>query len=98
MDWQCRFAATLARQSYKITGPVVAQLQGSFAISWLKIGGEVLHGPNYFPPLANTGPYLAQAIRGGANYENLDLMYLLAIRCAQKTLRIEKAYFITHEL
>src|SRR5438034_76689 len=40
---------------YRVTGPVVAQLQASFAISWLKIRGEVLHGPNYFPPLANTG-------------------------------------------
>jgi len=70
---------------YRVTGPVVAQLQATFAISWLKIRGEVLHGPNYFPPLTNTGPYLAQAIRGGAHYENLDLMYLLAIASAQKT-------------
>jgi len=83
---------------YRVTGPVVAQLQASFAISWLKIRGEVLHGLNYFPPLANTGPYLAQAIRGGAHYENLDLMYLLAIASAQKTLRIENAYFLPDDL
>src|SRR5437016_5820260 len=83
---------------YRVTGPVVAQLQASFAISGLKIRGEVLHGLNYFPPLANTGPYLAQAIRGCAHYENLDLMYLLAIASAQKTLRIENAYFLPDDL
>jgi cardiolipin synthase A/B len=83
---------------YKITGPVVAQLQAAFATSWLKTRGEMLHGANYFPPLGNTGPYLAQAIRSGAHNENLDLMYLLAIASAQKTLRIENAYFLPDDL
>src|SRR5207244_3212544 len=79
---------------YKITGPVVAQIHANFATSCLKTRGEELHGPDYFPPLANTGPYLAQAIRSGAHNENLDLMYLLAIASAKKTLRIENAYFL----
>ena len=83
---------------YKVTGPVVAQLQAAFATSWLKTRGETLHGANYFPPLSNTGPYLAQAIRSGAHNENLDLMYLLAIASAQKTLRIENAYFLPDDL
>jgi cardiolipin synthase len=59
---------------YRVTGPVVAQLRAAFASSWLKTRGEVLHGADYFPPLASTGPFLAQAIRSGAHYENLDLM------------------------
>lgn len=83
---------------YKVTGPVVAQLQATFATSWLKTRGEVLHGSDYFPSLAPTGPYLAQAIRSGAHNENLDLMYLLAIASAQKTLRIENAYFLPDDL
>src|SRR5256886_3259737 len=83
---------------YKVTGPAVAQLQAAFASSWLKTRGEVLHGSDYFPPLASTGPYLAQAIRSGAHYENLDLMYLLAIASARKTLRIENAYFLPDDL
>src|SRR5205814_1040705 len=82
----------------KITGPVVAQLQATFATSWLKTRGEVLHGADYFPPLANTGPYLAQIVRSGAHNENLDLMYLLAIASAQKTLRIENPYFLPDDL
>jgi hypothetical protein len=45
---------------------VVTQLQATFATSWLRIRGEVLHSADYFPPLIPTGPYLAQAIRSGA--------------------------------
>src|SRR5947209_16780472 len=83
---------------YRVTGPVVAQLQASFASNWLKTRGSVLHGDDYFPPLENTGSSLAQAIRSGSHYENLDLMYLLGIASAQKTLRIENAYFLPDDL
>src|SRR4051794_9078014 len=83
---------------YRVTGPVVAQLQASFMSNWLKTRGTVLHGPDYFPPLENSGSLLAQAIRSGAHYENLDLMYLLAIASAKKTLRIENAYFLPDDL
>ena len=83
---------------YKVSGPVVAQLQASFMSNWLKTRGTVLHGPDYFPPLENSGSLLAQAIRSGAHYENLDLMYLLAIASAKKTLRIENAYFLPDDL
>jgi cardiolipin synthase len=83
---------------YKVTGPVVAQLQAAFMSNWLKTRGDVLHGPDYFPPLETTGSYLAQAIRSGARNENLDLMYLLAIASAQRTLRIENAYFLPDDL
>jgi cardiolipin synthase len=83
---------------YKVTGPVVAQLQGSFMSNWMKTRGTVLHGDAYFPPLENRGSSLAQAMRSGPKYENLDLMYLLAIASAQKTLRIENAYFLPDDL
>src|SRR5947209_16138168 len=79
---------------YKVTGPVVAQLQSSFVSNWIKTRGDVLHGLKYFPPLEDSGSLQAQAIRSGAHYENLDLMYLLAIASAKKSLRIEKAYFL----
>src|SRR5947209_10468827 len=83
---------------YKVIGPVVAQLQGSFVSSWIKTRGEVLHGAKYFPPLEDSGSLQAQAIRSGAHYENLDLMYLLAIASAKKSLRIENAYFLPDDL
>jgi cardiolipin synthase A/B len=83
---------------YQVTGPVVAQLQAIFMANWLKTRGNVLYGADYFPPLASTGPCLAQALRSSAGNANLDLMYLLAIASAQKTLRIENAYFLPDDL
>ena len=83
---------------YKVTGPVVAQLQARFVSTWIKTRGEVLHGAKYFPPLEDSGSLAAQATRSGAHYENLDLMYLLAIAAAKRTLRIENAYFLPDDL
>ncbi|MEP7015187.1 MAG: phospholipase D-like domain-containing protein [Verrucomicrobiota bacterium] len=83
---------------YKVTGPVVAQLQATFVSNWRKTHGNILHGGDYFPPLENTGSQLAQTVRSTARNENLDLLYLLAIASAQKSLRIENAYFLPDEL
>ena len=81
---------------YEVTGPVVAEIQGIFMDNWLKTRGTVLHGPEYFPPLTPTGSYLAQAFKSSPRQGDIDmhLMYLLAIASAQKTLRIENAYFL----
>jgi len=83
---------------YQVIGPVVAQLQAIFMANWLKTRGHVLHSADYFPPLASTGSSLAQALRSSAGNANLDLMYLLAIASAQKTLRIENPYFLPDAL
>src|SRR5437588_4146865 len=83
---------------YKVIGPVVAQLQASFVSNWIKTRGNVLHGVDYFPPLQESGSLQANAIRSGAHYENLDLMYLLGIASAQQSLRIENAYFLPDDL
>jgi cardiolipin synthase len=83
---------------YKVMGPVVAQLQASFISNWIKTRGNVLHGDDYFPPLQDSGSLEAQAIRSGAHYENLDLLYLLAIASAKKSLQIENAYFLPDDL
>src|SRR2546423_4985416 len=83
---------------YKVTGPGVSQLHASFLSNWRKTRGNVLPGPDYFPPLENSGSLLAHAIRSGAHYQNLDLMYLLAIASAQRNLRIQNTYFLPDDL
>lgn len=85
---------------YKVTGPVVAQLQAAFMDNWLKTDGTVLHGPEYFPPLVSTGGYTAQAFKSSPRQGNMDirLMYLLAIASAQRSLLIENAYFLPDDL
>ena len=81
---------------YRVTGPVVAQLQGIFMDNWLKTRGAVLHGPDYFPPLSSAGSVSAQAFKSSPRQGDIDLYlnYLLAIASAQKTLRIENSYFL----
>ena len=85
---------------YRVTGRVVAQLQGVFMDNWLKVRGRVLHGPEYCPPTAASGPYLAQVFKSSPRGGDLDihLLYLLAIASAQHTLRIENAYFLPDDL
>lgn len=41
---------------FEVTGPVVAQMQSVFIDNWIKVTGDVLHGPAYFPALAPAGP------------------------------------------
>jgi cardiolipin synthase len=81
---------------YRVTGPVVAQLQGIFMDDWLKTRGTLLQGPAYFPPLSPAGPYLAHAFKSSPRMGeiNLELMYRLAIASAQKSLLIENPYFL----
>ncbi|MFL6529577.1 MAG: phospholipase D-like domain-containing protein [Chthoniobacterales bacterium] len=85
---------------YRVTGPVVAQIQGAFMDNWLKAEGTVLHGPDYFPPLAATGSHSAQVFWSSPRLGNMDvhLMYLLAMASAQHSLSIENAYFVPDAL
>ena len=85
---------------FQVEGPVVAQMQAVFLDNWIKVSGEVLHGATYFPPLAATGSSLAQVFSsspsGGS--ESMQLMYLLAITSASRSIDLSAAYFVPDEL
>jgi cardiolipin synthase len=85
---------------FKVTGPVVAQIQAVFCDNWLKATGTVLDGVNYFPPLQPTGTQPAQMFSssptGGS--ESMHLMYLMAITAAKHSIRLSNAYFVPDEL
>ncbi len=85
---------------FKVNGPVVAQMQSVFIDNWIKVTGEVLHGASYFPALAPTGPSQAQMFSsspsGGS--ESMQLMYLLAVTAASKSIDLSAAYFVPDEL
>jgi cardiolipin synthase len=85
---------------YQVTGPVVAQMQAIFMENWLKTNGTLLHGNDYFPPLASTGSTPAQAFKSSPRNGEIAIeqMYLLAIASAQKSLLIENAYFLPNEM
>lgn len=85
---------------FRTEGPVVAQMQAVFMDNWIKVTGEVLHGAEYFPPLAKRGDTAAQMFssspEGGS--ESMHLMYLLAITAAAKSIYLSSAYFVPDDL
>jgi cardiolipin synthase A/B len=85
---------------FRAEGPVVAQMQAVFMDNWVKVSGEVLHGADYFPPLAHRGEARAQMFssspEGGS--ESMQLMYLLAITAATKSIHLSSAYFVPDDL
>jgi cardiolipin synthase len=84
----------------RIEGPAVAQMQAVFLDNWIKSTGQVLVGDAYFPTLPPVGDGLAQVFSssptGGS--ESMELMMLLAITAAQRTIRISNSYFVPNEL
>jgi cardiolipin synthase A/B len=85
---------------YRVEGPVVAQMQSTFLDNWLKVSGQVLHGPAYFPELKPVGNMPAQMFSSSpsSGSENVELMYHLALTAASKTIDLSMAYFVPDEL
>ena len=81
---------------FRVTGPVVAQLQSAFVENWLETGGQLLHGDTYFPQLADVGPLRAQAFKGSPETatQDIELMYRLAIVSARESIQVANAYFV----
>ena len=85
---------------FKVEGPVVAQIQSVFMDNWIKATGKVLHSTEYFPAIEPVGDGYAQMFSssptGGS--ESMELMYLLSITAAQRSIRLSSAYFVPNEL
>jgi cardiolipin synthase A/B len=85
---------------FEVEGPVVAQMQAVFVDNWIKVTGNLLHGPAYFPALAAVGDERSQMFSsspsGGS--ESMQLMYLLAITAASRSIDLSAAYFVPDEL
>lgn len=85
---------------YRLEGPAVAQMQAAFMDNWIKTSGEVLQGEIYFPKLEPLGTVLGQVFTsspdGGG--DSMQLMYLLAVAAAERTIDISAAYFVPDKL
>lgn len=85
---------------FQVQGPVVAQIQATFLDNWVKVTGQVLNGAGYFPALAPVGNVFAQMFSssptGGS--ESMQLMYLLSITAASRSIDLSAAYFVPDEL
>lgn len=85
---------------FKVTGPVVGQMQAVFMDNWIKAQGEVLHNELYFPDLKSTAKIPAQMFSSSASggSDSMQLMYMMAITAAAKTIEISSAYFVPDQL
>ena len=85
---------------FRVEGPVVAQFQAAFNDNWIKMTGELLHGPEFFPALAPAGnldAHLFLASPAGGS-ESMHLMYLLALAAAEHSIDMAASYFVPDEL
>lgn len=89
---------------YRVEGPVVAQLQAGFLDNWIQATGNVPYGDDYFPPLApaagDGGNMQAQMFTSspGGGSESMQLMYLLSLASATRSVRLSMSYFVPDDV
>jgi cardiolipin synthase len=85
---------------FRAEGPVVAQMQAVFNDNWTRATGNVLHGEDYFPAIRPAGSAPGQMFSsspsGGS--QSMQLMYLLMINAAVRSIELSSAYFLPDEL
>ncbi|MFZ4856918.1 MAG: cardiolipin synthase [Desulfuromonadaceae bacterium] len=79
-----------------VTGPVVADLQGTFLGDWYFVTGEKLHSHSFFPVITPSGNALACCIADGPDREfrKIEQIIIGALSCAQKSVNIMTPYFV----
>lgn len=79
-----------------VEGPAVVPLQTGFADNWLLTTGEIVTGPQYYPPLDRRGSLIAQTIISSpeAGASTVRVMYYLSIVCARTSIFIANPYFV----
>jgi cardiolipin synthase len=85
---------------YRVQGPVVTQLQSAFTDNWLQTAGEVLQGDLYFPPVQSAGAMKSQVFTSspGGGSESMQLMTLLSLTAARRTIDIATPYYLPDEV
>jgi cardiolipin synthase len=81
---------------FRVTGPVVAELQAAFVNDWAFTTREVLDGEIWFPELSEAGEVVARVIMDGpdSDFEKLRLTLLAALAEAQTSVQILTPYFL----
>ncbi len=84
---------------FKVTGPVVAELQHAFVEDWFMATDHALSGDAYFPRLERTGGALCRGIDSGPDedFENIHWVVQGAFAAAQRSVRVVSPYFVPTE-
>ncbi|HMO52603.1 MAG TPA: cardiolipin synthase [Kiritimatiellia bacterium] len=81
---------------FRLTGPVVQELQATFVEDWHFMTGELLAGDIWFSAPEDCGPVIARAVPDGPdkNYDNMRMVFHGALSVAQQSVRIVTPYFL----
>lgn len=81
---------------FRVEGPVVTQLQETFADDWMFTTGESLRGETWFPKPVHAGTMLARSVTDGPDedFEKLRWTLLGALTIARYSVRIMTPYFL----
>lgn len=81
---------------FHVEGPVVAQLQETFANDWAFATGEILDGELWFPDLQEAAKTVARVITDGpdADFEKVRWTLLAALSEAQDSVKVLTPYFL----
>ncbi len=80
----------------RVTGPVVAAVQGVFVENWVECCGEILTGEEYFPRLGTTGHTTALVIKSSPSDRatSARIVFQVLLEGATRSIRINTPYFL----
>jgi cardiolipin synthase len=87
----------------RFTGPPASTIQTAFVSLWAPVAGELLSGPEFFPPrdgMAKAGDLVHVGIASSPSSDDhpLRLFYLQSILSARQRLYITTPYFVPDEI
>ncbi|MEO6008279.1 MAG: phospholipase D-like domain-containing protein [Vicinamibacteraceae bacterium] len=84
----------------RIEGPGAVPLQTGFAQNWLRTTGEMVSGPEFFPPPVDAGDVdvLTVLSSPSAGASPVRTMYYLAIAAARRSIQIANPYFVPDQV
>ncbi len=85
---------------FAVRGPVVTDLQRTFAVDWAFTTGEALHGHPWFVENPVCGPVLARGVTDGpdADIDHMRQVILGALATARQRVRIVTPYFLPDDV
>jgi cardiolipin synthase len=85
---------------FRLEGPIVYELQRTFAVDWAFVTREALDREPWFPRLSRHGEVVARGIPDGpdADLENILELMLGALAAAQSHVRIISPYFLVDDV
>jgi cardiolipin synthase A/B len=81
---------------FELQGPIVGDLQRTFATDWAYTTGEQLYGEPWLGPVAPAGSLIARGVPDGPDHDLDNMLHLMlgALSLAQRSVRIVTPYFL----